>query len=154
MCIRDSAIGLLDGAVTRFKEIATLKKPQGSSRTLAERASGQTVLSVAEATARSSRSFLLDTLGTAWERATEGDSLTIEDRRSIRLAACDAAQRCSDALVQLGREAGGTAIYLREPLQKFVRDGQVASTHAMVAQRIYELTGRLALELETDTTLL
>ena len=148
------AIGLLDGAVSRFKEIATLKKPQGSSRTLAERASGQTVLSVAEATARSSRSFLLDTLGTAWERAIEGDSLTIEDRRSIRLAACDAAQRCSDALVQLGREAGGTAIYLREPLQKFVRDGQVASTHAMVAQRIYELTGRLALELETDTTLL
>lgn len=148
------AIGLLDGAVSRFQEIATSKKPQGSSRTLAERASGQTTLSVAEATARSSRAFLLDTLGTAWNTAIKGDALTIEDRRSIRLAACDAAQRCSDALISLGREAGGTAVYLKEPLQKFVRDGQVASTHAMVAQRIYELTGRLALELETDTTLL
>ena len=56
--------------------------------------------------------------------------------------------------MSLSREAGGTAVYLREPLQRFVRDGQVASTHAMVAQRIYELTGRLSLELETDTTLL
>jgi len=148
------AIGLLDGAVSRFKEIAIAKNPQGSSRTLAERASGQTILSIAEATVRSSRAFLLDALGTAWDTAIKGDSLTIEDRRSIRLASCDAAQRCSNALVNLGREAGGTAVYLREPLQRFVRDGQVASTHAMVAQRIYELTGRLALDLETDTTLL
>ena len=148
------SIGLLDGAVSRFKEVALSKKPQGSSRTLAERASGQTVLSTAEATARSSRAFLLETLGSAWETALQGDSLTIENRRSIRLAACDAAQRCCDALVSLGREAGGTAVYLREPLQRFVRDGQVASTHAMVAQRIYELTGRLSLGLETDTTLL
>jgi hypothetical protein len=35
-----------------------------------------------------------------------------------------------------------------------VRDGQVAATHAMVAPRIHELTGRLALGLDTDVTLL
>ena len=148
------SIGLLDGAVARFAELAGGKKPMGSGRTLAERASGQTALSTAEATARSARAFLHDALGAAWTTATGGDPLTIEHRRSLRLAACDAAQRCADALAMLGREAGGTAVYLSEPLQRSVRDGQVAATHAMVAPRIHELTGRLALGLDTDTTLL
>ncbi len=148
------AIGLLDGAVARFGELASTKKPMGSGRTLAERASGQTAVSSAEATARSTRAFLHEVLGSAWETASGGDPLTVEHRRSLRLAACDAAQRCADALLLLGREAGGEAVYLREPLQRAVRDGQVAATHAMVAPRIHELTGRLALGLDTDVTLL
>ena len=122
------AIGLLNGAVDRFAEIAVEKKPEGSGRTLSERASGET--------------------------ARAGDPLTVEHRRSLRLAACDAAQRCADALGHLQREAGGSAVYLREPLQRMVRDGQVAATHAMVAPRIRELTGRLRLGLDTDTALL
>ncbi|MBI03407.1 MAG: hypothetical protein CL468_05200 [Acidimicrobiaceae bacterium] len=148
------AIGLLNGAVDRFAEIAVDKKPEGSGRTLSERASGQTVLSSTEATARSSLAFLHDVLGEAWETARAGDPLTVEHRRSLRLAACDTAQRCADALGRLQREAGGSAVYLREPLQRMVRDGQVAATHAMVAPRIHELTGRLRLGLDTDTTLL
>ena len=148
------AIGLLNGAVDRFAEIAVDKKPEGSGRTLSERASGQTVLSSTEATARSSLAFLHDVLGEAWETARAGDPLTVEHRRSLRLAACDAAQRCADALGHLQREAGGSAVYLREPLQRMVRDGQVAATHAMVAPRIRELTGRLRLGLDTDTALL
>ena len=148
------SIGLLDGAIDRFAEIATAKKPQGSGRTLAERPSGQAAISRAEATARSTRAFLHDVLGAAWETASAGDPLTTEHRRSLRLAAADAAQRCADALIDLQRQAGGTAVYLREPLQRAVRDGQVAATHAMVAERIHELTGRLRLGLDTDTTLL
>ena len=148
------AVGLLNGAVDRFAEIAVAKKPEGSGRTLSERASGQTVLSSTEATARSSLAFLHDVLGEAWETARAGDPLTVEHRRSLRLAACDAAQRCADALGHLQREAGGSAVYLREPLQRMVRDGQVAATHAMVAPRIRELTGRLRLGLDTDTALL
>ena len=148
------AVGLLNGAVDRFAEIAVARQPEGSGRTLAERASGQTVLSSTEATARSSLAFLHDVLGEAWETARAGDPLTVEHRRSLRLAACDAAQRCADALGHLQREAGGSAVYLREPLQRMVRDGQVAATHAMVAPRIRELTGRLRLGLDTDTALL
>ena len=148
------AIGLLDGAIDRFAEIAEAKTPQGSGRTLAERASGQTAISTAEATARSARAFLEDALGVAWETASAGDPLSIEHRRVIRLAAADAAQRCADALINLQRQAGGTAVYLREPLQRAVRDGQVAATHGMVAERIHELTGRIRLGLDTDTRLL
>jgi hypothetical protein len=47
--------------------------------------------------------------------------------------------------------AGGTAVYERCPLQRLSRDIHVAATHGMVAPRTYELTGRLALGLETNT---
>jgi alkylation response protein AidB-like acyl-CoA dehydrogenase len=154
MGIAAVSIGLLNGAVDRFAELATSKKPEGSGRTLSERSTGQAVVSSAEATARSTRSFLHDVIGEAWTTAEAGDPLTIEHRRSLRLAACDSAQRCADALTNLQREAGGAAVYLREPLQRMVRDGQVAATHAMVAPRIHELTGRLRFGLDTDTTLL
>ena len=63
------------------------------------------------------------------------------------------ADSCDRVMAEI-REAGGEAVYLREPLQRAVRDGQVAATHAMVAPRIRELTGRLALGLDTDVTLL
>jgi len=86
--------------------------------------------------------------------ALTGQPLTVEHRRSLRLAACDATQRCADALTHLQREAGGSAVYLNEPLQRIIRDGQVAATHAMVAPRIHELTGRLRFGLQTDTTFL
>lgn len=152
--IASVSIGLLEGAIDRFVDLAAAKKPEGSSRTLAERTSGQSALSTAEATALSTRAFLQDAIGEAWDTACTGDPLTVEHRRLLRLAACDSAQRCADALTALGREAGGAAVYLREPLQRKIRDGQVAATHAMVAPRIHELTGRLGLGLATDTRLL
>ena len=154
MGIAAVTVGLLDGAVERFAELATEKKPAGSGRTLAERASGQITVSTAEATARSARAFLHDAVGEAWGMALTGQPLTVEHRRSLRLAACDATQRCADALTHLQREAGGSAVYLNEPLQRIIRDGQVAATHAMVAPRIHELTGRLRFGLQTDTTFL
>jgi alkylation response protein AidB-like acyl-CoA dehydrogenase len=148
------AIGIAAGAVKRFVEIAPGKTPQGSSRALAERTPAQADLSRAEATVRSSRAYLDQALGEAWEVAAQGDPLTVEHRRQIRQAAADAAQRCGDSLIRLHRQAGGSGVYLSEPLQRAVRDAQVAATHGMVAERIHELTGRLLLGLDTDTSLL
>ncbi len=148
------AIGIAAGAVERFAELAPDKIPQGSSRPLAERAPAQADLSRAEATVRSSRAYLDQALGEAWKVATRGDPLTVEHRRLIRQAAADAAQRCADSLVRLHRQAGGIGVYLSEPLQRAVRDSQVAATHGMVAERIHELTGRFLLGLDTDTSLL
>ena len=50
----------------------------------------------------------------------------------------------------LFRTAGGTAVYESSPLQRVLRDVNVASQHAMVAPRTYELIGRLALGQSTD----
>jgi hypothetical protein len=48
--------------------------------------------------------------------------------------------------------AGGTAIYDSSPLQRHFRDVHVATQHMMVGPATWELAGRIALGLETDTS--
>ena len=48
--------------------------------------------------------------------------------------------------------AGGTAVYERSPLQRRHRDVHVATQHMLVAPATWELTGRLLLDLPTDTS--
>ena len=149
-----TAIGIADRAVEEFKALAAVKTPQNSSRVLAERPSAQDDVARAEATVRSATAFLHDAMGDAWESATSGDELSDDQRRMIRLANTDATQRCADTVNRLYRSAGGEAVYERCPLEKLMRDVNVATQHAMTAERTYELVGRIALGLPTDTSLL
>ena len=49
------------------------------------------------------------------------------------------------------KAAGGAAVYRTSPIQRCFRDAFVATQHAMVAPRTYELAGRMRLGLDTDT---
>jgi alkylation response protein AidB-like acyl-CoA dehydrogenase len=147
-------IGLAARAVEEFRALALVKTPQNSRRTLAERESAQQDLARADATVRSTQAFLHDVVGDAWDSASRGDELTIEQRRVIRLAITDAAARCTDTVNRLYRAAGGEAVYERTPLERLLRDANVASQHAMAAERTYELAGRIGFGLDTDTSLL
>ena len=149
-----TAIGIAERAVEEFKALAAVKTPQNSSRVLAERPSAQDDVARAEATVRSATAFLHDAMGDAWDSATNGDELSDDQRRMIRLANTDATQRCADTVNRLYRSAGGEAAYERCPLEKLMRDVNVATQHAMTAERTYELVGRIALGLPTETTLL
>ena len=149
-----TAIGIADRAIEEFKALAAVKTPQNSSRVLAERPSAQDDVARAEATVRSATAFLHDAMGDAWETATNGDELSDDQRRMIRLANTDATQRCADTVNRLYRSAGGEAVYDRCVLEKLMRDVNVATQHAMTAERTYELVGRIALGLPTETSLL
>lgn len=149
-----TAIGVAERAIEELRTLALGKVPQGSGRTLAERAGTQADLAKAEATVTSARLFLLDAYGQAWERAAGGDPPTVEQRRLARLATTDATQRCADVVSRLHRVAGGEAVYRRNPLERLFRDANVISQHATAAERTYELAGRLGLGLESDTSTL
>ena len=146
-----ASIGVAERALEEFQTLALAKTPQGSGRTLAERTSAQADLAKAEATVRSARTFLWEAFGDAFDTASAGDPVSVEQRRLIRLAITDATQRCSDTVSRLHRVAGGEAVYERNPLERLFRDANVVSQHAMAAERTYELAGRLAFGLETDT---
>lgn len=147
-----TAIGVAERAIEELRTLALGKVPQGSGRTLAERAGTQADLAKAEATVASARLFLLDSYGQAWDRAVAGDAPTVEQRRIARLATTDATQRCADVVSRLHRVAGGEAVYRRSPLERLFRDANVISQHAMAAERTYELAGRLGLGLDSDTS--
>ncbi len=134
-------LGLARRAIDELVDVATVKVPQGSGRLLAERAATQTEVAVAEAEVRSARALLDSALA---------DSSS-DQPRLLRLAATFATTTAARAVDRMYTTGGGSAVYLSSALQRVFRDVHVATQHAMVAPRTFELTGRLRLGLESDT---
>ena len=149
--IAATAAGIARRSVDELVELAETKRPQGSSRPLRERATVQGDTAIAEAKIRSAWGFVADTVGGAWEAAVEGRDLTDEQRRLLRLAATHTTQTAAEVTEIAYKAAGGAAIYRTSPIQRCLRDSMVATQHAMVAPRTFELPGRMRLGLETDT---
>lgn len=127
------------------------KKPQGSSRSLAERATVQADLAAAESAVRSAQSFVREVVAECWDAAATTGTMTDEQKRLLRLAANNAAERSAWAVEQCYRAGGGSALYETSPLQRVFRDINVATQHGMVAPRLMEPLGRMRFGLETDT---
>ena len=149
-----AAVGIARRAVDELVELAGAKKPQGSSRTLAERAATQSEAASTEARLRSAWSLTLDAVDDCWQSALAGEPSTVDQKRLVRLAATHATQTAADAAASIFRVAGGAAVYRTSPIQRCFRDTAVAAQHAMVAPRTLETAGRLRMGLPTDTTTL
>ncbi len=148
------SVGIAQRAIAELTAMAVERTPQGSSRTLAARASTQIELAKATATVDASWGYLLDAVDNCWHHAEIDGSNSLEQRLQLRSAATDAARRCADTVRQLYLTAGGEAVYLRGDLQKQFRDIHVATQHAMIAERTYELVGRAKLGFDIDPRLL
>ena len=74
--------------------------------------------------------------------------------RARAVATTHATHACAEAVDRMYHLGGGTSVYRRSPLQRIFRDVHVATQHMMVSPGTLELTGRLFLGLETDTSML
>lgn len=144
-------LGLARRAEDELVALAGGKRPQGSSRTLAERSVVQAALANADAERRAARHLLDHAVAEAW-RAAEGDEPTDEARIRVGLRqAATHAMTASAAVVDTCyTAAGGAAVYLSSPLQRVFRDVHVATQHAMVAPRVMDVVGRVHMGLPTD----
>ena len=149
-----TAVGMARRSIDELVELAGAKKPQGSARTLAERAATQAEIARAEAMLASAWLLMLDAVDEAFQSALAGRPSTAVEKRRIRLAATHAAQTAADVAASMFRTAGGAAVYRTSPIQRCFRDTAVAAQHAMVAPRTMETAGRLRLGLDTDTATL
>ncbi|HIF92361.1 MAG: acyl-CoA dehydrogenase family protein [Myxococcales bacterium] len=154
MGIAAVSLGLARSAIDELIEIAGGKKPSGSARPLAARASTQSEVSRAEAGLRSARAFYYEAIDAAWSAAQSTGRIETQHRLDVRLATTSATQACADAVDRMYNLAGGTSVYRDSPLQRIFRDVHVATQHMMVSPATLELTGRILLGLETDTALL
>jgi alkylation response protein AidB-like acyl-CoA dehydrogenase len=154
MGIAAVAMGLARAAIDELVALAAAKTPQGSSRSLAQRPAAQSDVASAEALLRSARSFYYETIERAWDAARAHGEIDTEHRRDVRLATTFATRSSAKAVDLMYHLGGGTSVYLRSPLQRIFRDVHVATQHMMVSPATLELTGRLFLGLETDTSLL
>jgi len=144
------ATGIANQALAGFIAQASRTVPQASSKPLASKATVQDAVARAEAALRSARAFLLSSMATAWQAAQQGGDPPLDCRRDLRLAATHAVQTAAEVVRRVYTLAGGAAVFADSPLQRSLRDVQVATQHMMVNDATYELTGRLLLGLPTQ----
>jgi alkylation response protein AidB-like acyl-CoA dehydrogenase len=144
------SLGLARAALDRFVALAHEKVPAGARRTLSQRESVQLTLAQTEARLMAARALLDRTIADTTTRVAADGNPSLEVRASLRLAACHAAREAVAVVDALFAMAGAGAVRTAEPLQRLWRDVHVASQHAMVADAVAVLAGRVRLGIETD----
>jgi alkylation response protein AidB-like acyl-CoA dehydrogenase len=147
-------LGMARAALDEFVALATEKTPTGARRKLAERGDVQSGVARAEATLRSARAFLYETMESTWQAICSEGRLSLEERRDVRLAASHAAQSAVAVVDAMYHLAGGTSLYRKSPLQRIFRDTHAATQHVMLQPPTFELAGRAFLHLPKGTALL
>ncbi len=148
-----AALGIGRHALDAIVELGTDKRPQFSTRTIAQSGVAQAELAKAEATLRAARAFLYDEVSQAWATALAGDRVDVAARGRMRLAGANAAAAAvtaADAAYTLG---GGSSVFASSPLQRCMRDAHVVTQHIMVAPRLYETLGKLHFGLDIDASM-
>jgi alkylation response protein AidB-like acyl-CoA dehydrogenase len=146
-------LGVARRALDELVDLAQGKKPQFSSKTLAQSGFTQVEVARAEARLRAARAFLLDELRNAWDVAVAGDEVTVEARTGIRLAAAHAAAECAAVADVAFTLAGGTAVYDTSLLGRCLRDAHVVTQHIQTAPKLNETIGKLLLGVDVDTSM-
>jgi indole-3-acetate monooxygenase len=146
-------LGIARRALDELIDLAQGKKPQFSSRTLAQSGFTQVELARADAELRAARAFLHDELALAWASASAGGVVSLVARTGIRQAAVHAATtsaRVADTAFTL---AGGTAVYDTSLLGRCLRDAHVVTQHIQTAPKLNETIGKLILGIDVDTSM-
>ena len=142
--------GIARRAIDDFIALAQSKVSTGSGVPMRERTTIQSEVAQAEATLRSARAFLYETVAEVWAHIEAGNTATVEQRGLIRLAGAHAtlsAARAVDMMYTLG---GGTAIYETSTLQRQFRDVHTATQHITLNAANYELAGQILLGLSPN----
>jgi len=147
------ALGIARHAIEALKDLALAKTPAGQTSLLRERPAVQADLARAEACVRSARAYLHETVGDIWESAAAGNPPSIEQRAWLRLAAVDGVQRAIAAVDLMYDAAAGSAIFESSPLERCFRDVHVIPAHIVVQPNVYEVAGRVFLDLPPGTVI-
>jgi indole-3-acetate monooxygenase len=147
-------LGIARTAIDALVEIAAGgKRPAGAGVPLAERATVQADVARAEALYLSGRAFLYDSVAQSWEAARTGRALPVRDVAVLRLARTYAVQAAVQAVDLMYTNAGGGAIYTRNPLERCFRDIHTVTQHVSMSPANYEVSGRVLLGLDPDRAL-
>jgi alkylation response protein AidB-like acyl-CoA dehydrogenase len=147
------ALGIARHAVEALKELALAKTATGQTSLLRERPAVQADLARAEACVRSARALMGEVVADVWYSVVNGGRPSIEQRAWLRLAGVDGVQRAIEAVDLMYNAAGATAIYESSPLERCFRDVHVVPAHIVVQPAVYEVAGRVFLNLPPGTML-
>ena len=135
------AIGIARHAIDEFTALAHTKSTRGGGR-LAQTPETHQAAGDAEATLRSARSFLVDTVNATWATTIAGDPLAPAAVTLVRLAAAHATRAAAHAVDRCYQLAGMSPLTRRSRLGRAWLDIHTITQHAAVARRNLLAAGR------------
>jgi alkylation response protein AidB-like acyl-CoA dehydrogenase len=134
-----------------IEALAVEKTPQFSHARLAEQTGPQIDVATAEARLSAARALLYDELGRSWLDVVAGRELGTQRRARLRLACAHASAEAGGATRLAFSVGGGTSVLDSSPLQRCLRDSDVAGQHAIVSRRWFETYAEVRLGVPADT---
>ncbi len=144
-------LGIARAAIDESLEVIRTKTPAHFQTQPGQRSTVQAHLGRAEATLSAARAYFYDALGKAWETAVSGNSITLEERKHLQLAASYAAESAANAVNYIHAAVGSTGVLESEhAFARHFRDVHTVTQHALCSPTRFESMGQVMLGMETD----
>jgi alkylation response protein AidB-like acyl-CoA dehydrogenase len=143
-------LAVAQNAIQELKAIAGKKTPLGSKVPIRERGVVQKKLGMAEALVRSSRIYLHDTIEKCWRKVSSGESVSLEEKAGLELAAAHTNQSCVQAVELMYTAAGSSGIYKKNKMAHYLADAQVLRQHGFMNESRYETAAQVFLGISPD----
>ncbi|MFN4016137.1 MAG: acyl-CoA dehydrogenase family protein [Reyranella sp.] len=146
------ACGIARGALDCFLDVARNKVPRGLKSPLRDNAVVQSNLAQAEVNLRAARAFLLQSMAGIWKDLSAGNTITVEQRITVRMAATHAIHKAKDAVDFAYNAAGATAIFENHPLERRFRDIHTVTQQLQGRLSHFETVGAWMMGADADLT--
>lgn len=140
------ALGVARGALDSFVELAHNKVPMLSPSKLSDRPIAQIRVAECEAKYRAARSYVLDTMSKLEDELRAGAEMPSGmSTQHARLACIYATNACMEVVDVLHNTGGSSASYMKNPLERKLRDAHGAASHRWVSHSLYQDLGAIIL---------
>jgi alkylation response protein AidB-like acyl-CoA dehydrogenase len=146
------ACGIARGALDCFLDVARNKVPRGLKSPLRDNAVVQSNLAQAEVNLRAARAFVLQSMAGIWKDLSAGNTISVEQRITIRMAATNAIHKAKDAVDFAYNAAGATAIFENHPLERRFRDIHTVTQQLQGRLSHFETVGAWMMGADADLT--
>ena len=137
-------LGLARAALDEVSRMAAGSGITGAPK-MADRAYVRIEIAKAEAQLAAARGFFYGATEQVWNSILDGNPVTAEQTSLLRLSAIHVSQAGAAVVQSAYSLAGTTAIYLRHPLQRYLRDSMVVTQHAFLSEGLYDGAGSVFL---------
>jgi alkylation response protein AidB-like acyl-CoA dehydrogenase len=110
----------------------------------------QTEIAEAEARLRAARMYLRGTLGEVWQSVARSNTLSIDQRMALRLAASQTLKEAIGVGDFAYHAAGATAIFESHPFERRFRDMHTVAQQVQARRSHFETVGKYLLGVEYD----
>ena len=140
-------LGIARGALDAFAQSASRKARLGTSANIRDREIVQSTIGRIDIEQRAARGLLVNAMSELVAAVDVGGDRLLHARALLRAACAHAGETAVSIVDRLTAEAGASAIYESNPLERAARDGHAAVKHVAMNPSSYIVAGQLALGL-------